>query len=30
MVQKLMHLHKLLRTELAASNCTSYWVPDLL
>ena len=22
MVQKLMHLHKLLRTELAASNCT--------
>ena len=30
MVEKLMHLRKLLRTELVASNCTGYWVPDLL
>ena len=30
MVKKLMHLCKLLRTELAASKCTNYWVPEVL
>ena len=30
MVEKLMHLRKLLSTELSASKCTNYWVPDVL
>ena len=30
MVEKLMHLRKLLRTELSDSKCTNYWVPDVL
>ena len=25
-----MHLRKLLKTELAASSCTGYWVPDVI
>ena len=30
MIEKLMRLRKLLRTELDASKCTNYWVPDVL
>ena len=30
MVEKLMHLRKLLRTKLSDSKCTNYWVPDVL
>ena len=30
MVEKLMHLRKLLRSELAGSTITGYWVPDII
>ena len=30
MLEKLVHLRKVLKTELAASSCTGYWVPDVL
>ena len=30
LVEKLLHLRKLLKTELASSSCTGYWVPDVV
>ena len=30
MVEKLMHLRKLLRSELAGSSTTGYWVPEIV
>ena len=30
MIEKLMHLRKLLRSELAGSTITGYWVPDVI